>query len=169
MPPGREGEPVKRRRGWLLGLVTLGACATSVGVSGPGATEVPVATVGPFASQRLQISDRTPAGFTVEAQLVLDNPGPGTMRIRAADYVVTLGGETVAKGDVNLDQTAEASERQGVVIAAKAVLGERGAALSAKKVAVRMSGLLHVSQSGDRDLPFDVRLEVPGASLVGGP
>jgi hypothetical protein len=153
--------------GLLLAAALSFGCATARG-EGAGSAPPPQepSSSGPFVSQRLGISDRTAAGCTAEVQLVLDNPGPGTMRIHAGDYVVTLAGDQVAKGDVILEQTAEVGERQGVVIPAKVDLGERLASLGKKKLSVRVKGALHVSQRGDRDMLFDVSLEVPGESLV---
>jgi hypothetical protein len=117
-------------------------------------------------TQKIAIADRTPTGFTVEVQLVLDNPGPGTLRIRTADYDLSLSSGSVAKGDLVLDQTAEAGERQGVVVPIKVELGSRANELGAGEVTVRATGALHVSQRGDKDLPFSVMVDVPGASLL---
>lgn len=150
-----------RRFGMLL-LATLG-CATS----GAAPRSAGPRSAGPFGSESLAISERTATGFTAEAQLTLDNPGPGTMRIRGADYQLTVDGRLVAKGDKLLDQqTAEVGERQGVVVTVKADLGAGAAALSDRTVQVRMIGTLHISQDGDRALPYDVAVDVREASLI---
>ena len=149
-----------RRATLLLPLLFLGCATTGSGAGGSAGPS------GPFVSQRLAITDRTATGFTVEVQLVLDNPGPGTMRIRTVDCNLTVADAALAKADLVLDQTAEAGERQGVVVPIKVELGSRAEELGVGEVIVRATGALHVSHRGDRDLPFSVMLDVPGQSLI---
>ena len=144
----------------LLSLLFFGCATTGSGAGGS------VGPSGPFVSQRLAITDRTATGFTVEVQLVLDNPGPGTMRIRTVDCNLTVADVPEAKADLMLDQTAEAGERQGVIVPIKVDLGSKAQELGAGEVIVRATGQLHVSHRGDRDLPFSVMLDVPGQSLI---
>lgn len=144
--------------GFLLPWLCLG-CASASGATQSSAT-------GPFVSQKLAITDRTATGFTAEVQLVLDNPGPGTMRIRTADFDLSLAGVRLAKGDLILDQTAEAGERQGVVVPIKVMLGSQANELGVGEVNVRVNGALHIAHRGDVNLPFSVMLDVPGQTLI---
>ena len=146
----------------LLAVLCLG-CATA---GSAGQATIKTGPPGPFASQRLAITDRTATGFTAEVQLQIDNPGPGTMRIRTADAKLSLDGSPAAKADLQLDQTAEVGERQGIVVPIKVDLGSKANELGAGSVNVRATGALHISHHGDRDLPFTVMLDVPGQDLV---